>query len=32
MGGQPLTIRAIFDRMRTVYADGEVVDATGRTT
>lgn len=32
MGGQPLTIKAIFDRMRTVYADGEVVDATGRTT
>jgi fatty-acyl-CoA synthase len=32
MGGQPLTIRTIFDRMRTVYADGEVVDATGRTT
>lgn len=32
MGGQPLTIRAIFDRMRTVYADGEVVDASGRTT
>jgi fatty-acyl-CoA synthase len=32
MGGQPLTITAIFDRMRTVYADGEVVDATGRTT
>ncbi|MDQ1687432.1 MAG: hypothetical protein QOK42_407 [Frankiaceae bacterium] len=32
MGGQPLTIRPIFDRMRTIYADGEVVDATGRTT
>jgi fatty-acyl-CoA synthase len=32
MGQQPLTVRAIFDRMRTVYADGEVVDATGRTT
>ena len=32
MGDQPLTIRAIFDRMRTVYSDGEVVDATGRTT
>src|SRR5690242_16198149 len=32
MGGQPLTVKAIFDRMRTVYADGEVVDATGRTT
>jgi fatty-acyl-CoA synthase len=32
IGGQPLTIRAIFDRMRTVYATGEVVDARGRTT
>jgi fatty-acyl-CoA synthase len=32
MGQQPLTVRAIFDRMRTVYADGEVVDANGRTT
>ena len=26
----PLTLRAIFDRMRTVHADGEVVDADGR--
>ena len=32
MGGQQLTVRDIFERMRTVYADGEVVDATGRTT
>ncbi len=32
MGGQPLTVHAIFDRMRTVHADGEVVDARGRTT
>jgi fatty-acyl-CoA synthase len=32
MGGQPLTVRTIFDRMRTVYADGEVVDPSGRTT
>jgi fatty-acyl-CoA synthase len=32
IGGQPLTVRAIFDRMRTVYRDGEVVDARGRTT
>jgi len=36
MGTQPLTVRTIFDRMRTVYADGEVVDAfdggAGRTT
>jgi fatty-acyl-CoA synthase len=32
MGGQPLTVRTIFDRLRTVYADGEVVDPTGRTT
>ena len=32
MGGQQLTIKAIFDRMRTIYSDGEVVDATGRTT
>ncbi len=28
----PLTIRMIFDRMRTVYADGEVVSPEGRTT
>jgi fatty-acyl-CoA synthase len=27
MGQQPLTIGAIFERMRTVYADTEVVDA-----
>jgi fatty-acyl-CoA synthase len=27
MGTQPLTVRTIFDRMRTVYAAGEVVDA-----
>jgi fatty-acyl-CoA synthase len=27
MGAQPLTIRAIFDRMRTVYGDNQVVDA-----
>jgi fatty-acyl-CoA synthase len=27
MGRQPLTVRTIFDRMRTVYGDGEVVDA-----
>ena len=27
LGTQPLTVRAIFERMRTVYADGEVVDA-----
>ena len=27
MGQQPLTIGTIFDRLRTVYADGEVVDA-----
>jgi fatty-acyl-CoA synthase len=27
MGAQPLTVATIFDRMRTVYADGEVVDA-----
>jgi fatty-acyl-CoA synthase len=27
MGRQPLTVGTIFDRMRTVYADGEVVDA-----
>jgi fatty-acyl-CoA synthase len=36
MGPQPLTIRTIFDRMRTVYGDAEVVDAfatgAGRTT
>ena len=32
MGGQPLTVHAIFERMRTIHADGEVVDATGRTT
>jgi fatty-acyl-CoA synthase len=32
IGGQPLTVRAIFDRMRTVYRDGEVVDALGRRT
>jgi fatty-acyl-CoA synthase len=36
MGAQPLTVRTIFDRMGTVYADGEVVDAFagggGRTT
>ena len=32
IGGQPLTVRTIFDRMRTVYRDGEVVDARGRTT
>jgi fatty-acyl-CoA synthase len=36
MGAQPLTIGTIFDRMRTVYADAEVVDAfatgAGRTT
>jgi fatty-acyl-CoA synthase len=36
MGAQPLTIRTIFDRMRTVYGDAEVVDAfatgAGRTT
>jgi fatty-acyl-CoA synthase len=36
MGAQPLTVRTIFDRMRTVYADAEVVDAfatgAGRTT
>ena len=36
MGNQPLTVRTVFDRMRTVYADGEVVDAfdggAGRTT
>jgi fatty-acyl-CoA synthase len=36
MGSQPLTIRTIFDRMRTVYGDAEVVDAfatgAGRTT
>ena len=27
MGAQPLTVRTIFDRMRTVYADNVVVDA-----
>jgi fatty-acyl-CoA synthase len=27
MGTQPLTVGSIFDRMRTVYAEGEVVDA-----
>ncbi len=27
MGRQPLTVGTIFDRMRTVYAEGEVVDA-----
>ena len=27
MGEQPLTVRTIFDRLRTVHADGEVVDA-----
>ena len=32
MGRQPLTVHAIFERMRTVHGDGEVVDATGRTT
>ena len=36
MGSQPLTVRTIFDRMRTVYGDAEVVDAfatgAGRTT
>jgi fatty-acyl-CoA synthase len=36
MGTQPLTVRTIFDRMRTVYGDAEVVDAfatgAGRTT
>ncbi|MCA1822782.1 MAG: long-chain-fatty-acid--CoA ligase [Mycobacteriales bacterium] len=32
IGGQPLTVETIFNRMRTIYADGEVVDATGRTT
>ncbi len=30
MGAQPLTVHAIFERMRTLYADSEVVDATGR--
>jgi fatty-acyl-CoA synthase len=28
----PLTIRMIFDRMRTVYGDGEIVSPEGRTT
>jgi fatty-acyl-CoA synthase len=28
----PLTLHAIFDRMRTLYADGEVVSPDGRTT
>ncbi|MDT7537210.1 MAG: hypothetical protein QOI82_795 [Actinomycetota bacterium] len=36
MGNQPLTVRTIFERMRTVYGDAEVVDAfstgAGRTT
>ena len=32
MGAQPLTVRAIFERMRTIHADAEVVDARGRTT
>ncbi|HVE74939.1 MAG TPA: long-chain fatty acid--CoA ligase [Mycobacteriales bacterium] len=36
MGNQPLTVRTIFDRLRTVYADGQIVDAfptgMGRTT
>ncbi len=36
MGTQPLTVRTIFDRMRTVYGEAEVVDAfptgAGRTT
>ena len=32
MGAQPLAVHTIFDRMRTIHADGEVVDATGRTT
>ena len=32
MGDQPLTIRTIFDRMRTIYADHEVVDPSGRIT
>ncbi|MFN2524352.1 MAG: AMP-binding protein, partial [Mycobacteriales bacterium] len=36
MGTQPLTVGTIFERMRTVYADAEVVDAfptgAGRTT
>ena len=27
MGEQPLTVRTIFDRLRTVHADGEIVDA-----
>lgn len=27
MGQQPLTVRTVFDRLRSVYADGEVVDA-----
>jgi fatty-acyl-CoA synthase len=27
MGSQPLTVRTIFDRMRTVYGDNAVVDA-----
>jgi len=30
MQATPLTLRAIFDRMRTVHADGEVVDPEGR--
>ena len=32
MGRQPLTVKAIFERMRTIYASGVVVDASGRTT
>ncbi|HWH29427.1 MAG TPA: long-chain-fatty-acid--CoA ligase [Mycobacteriales bacterium] len=27
MGRQPLTVRAVFDRLRTVYAEAEIVDA-----
>lgn len=32
MQATPLTLRGIFDRMRTVHADGEVVDPEGRRT
>ncbi len=32
MGRQPLTVHTIFERMRAVHGDGEVVDASGRTT
>ena len=32
MQDTPLTLRLIFDRLRTVHADGEIVDTAGRRT